>query len=145
MNIQLLRTLIALQTVPAPDPQPESLEPKPPWEGDDEPPIPPATGRNLCGGTMQTLDPLAYDGWSDKPCPGCDGCRDAEPPPVDVLPEEEFARAFEARMQQVGEREEYDDPPTLHAPPRGRVVSQAKGPNRAADRARGIYGKRGKK
>lgn len=36
-------------------------------------------------------------------------------------------------------------PPAFHAPPRGRVVSQATGPNRAADRARGIYGKRGKK
>ena len=76
-------------------------------------PEPARTGRtNLCGGTGEQMDPLAYDGWSDKPCPGCDGCRDAEPPPVDVLTEEEFVRAFEARMQQVGEQEESDGEPS---------------------------------
>lgn len=77
MNIQLLRALMALQTVPAPDPQPESLQPKPPWEGDDVRP----------------------------------------PEPVVVEIGEPYA-------------------PTFHAPPRGRVVSQATGPNRQQWRRR---------
>jgi hypothetical protein len=40
-----------------------------------------------------------------------------------------------------------DLPWTLPGQPavKGRIVEQAKGPNRAADRARGIYGKRGKR
>jgi hypothetical protein len=152
MNASTFRLLIPMLNAPTPQQWPEDLRPP---EGDDvrlpepavveigegaarrlrelvETPEPP-TGHNLCGGTMQTLDPLAYDGWSDKPCPGCDGCRDAEPPVVGVLTEEEFVRAFEARMQQVGE---YDDQPTFRAPPRGRVVSQAEGPNRKQRRAR---------
>jgi len=87
MNVQLLRTLIALQSVPAPDPQPESLQPKPPWEGDD--------GR-------------------DDPKP--------TPPPKWAWDRAAYADPFPA--------------PNLYAPVKGRVVSQAKGPNRAQRRAR---------
>ena len=76
MNVQLLQALIALQSVPTPDPQPESLEPKPPW--------------------------LPH----------------ADPPVVD---------------DPIGE----PHAPNFHAPPRGRIVSQAKGPNRAQRRGRG--------
>ena len=53
-------------------------------------PAPPARpdsqkARNLCGGTGQTVDPLAWDGWSDRPCPGCVGC--AEPSTTNITPE----------------------------------------------------------
>lgn len=34
---------------------------------------------NLCGGTGERLNPLAFDGWGD-PCPGCDACADAPAP-----------------------------------------------------------------
>ena len=36
--------------------------------------------RNLCGGTGQTPDPLAHEGWSSAPCPGCEGCAEPTPP-----------------------------------------------------------------
>jgi hypothetical protein len=84
MNVQLLQALIALQSVPTPDPQPESLEPKPPWEGD----------------------------------------------PIDIR---ECAEALrKAAGEYIGEAYA----PTFHAPPRGRIVAQAKGPNRQQRRRR---------
>ena len=35
-------------------------------------------GANLCGGTGQIYDPLAWDGFSGD-CKGCEGCREKEP------------------------------------------------------------------
>lgn len=54
---------------------------------------------------------------------------------TDLLSAEVIAR-IEASMP---------DFPNFGAPVKGRVVVQAKGPNRKQDRARGIYGKRGKR
>ena len=123
MSIQLLRTLIALQTVPAPDPQPESLEPKPPWDADCVR-LPEPAVVEIGEGAARRLRELV-----EAP----------ESPAVMVTTAEEVAQALDVLSRQM------DELPTLHAPPRGRIVKQAKGPNRAADRARGIYGKRGKK
>lgn len=48
---------------------------------------------------------------------------------------DEAAAKLEAAMAEL---------PNFYAPVKGRILEQAKGPNRAADRARGIY-KRGKR
>jgi len=114
MSIQLLRTLIALQSVPAPDPQPESLQPKPPWDGDDvrlsEPVV-----VGVSEGAAHRLRELV-----EAP----------EPPVVMATTAEEAAQALDVLSRQL------DELPTFHTPPRGRVISQAKGPNRAQRRAR---------
>lgn len=120
MNIQLLRTLIALQSVPAPDPQPESLQPKPPWEGDDVRP-PESVVVGVSEGAARRLRELV-----EAP----------EPPVVVAAPVEDPLDALSQKMEELY---------TIFTPPRGRVVEQAKGPNRQQRRARGIYGKRGKR
>ena len=127
MNIQLLRTLIALQSVPAPDPQPESLEPKPPWEA-ARVRLPEPAVVEIGEGAARRLRELVE-----------------APEPIIVDDPIDIRERAEALRKAAGEYIGEPYAPTFHAPPRGRVVSQAKGPNRAADRARGIYGKRGKK
>ena len=127
MSIQLLRTLIALQTVPAPDPQPESLEPKPPWEA-ARVRLPEPAVVEIGEGAARRLRELVE-----------------APEPIIVDDPIDIRERAEALRKAAGEYIGEPYAPTSHAPPRGRGVSQANGPNRAADRARGIYGKRGKK
>lgn len=66
------------------------------------------------------------------------------PEPVTIVPDLETMQA-EAIRKAAGAY--IGEPWTLPGHPivKGRVLEQAKGPNRAADRARGIYGKRGKR
>jgi len=109
MNIQLLRTLIALQSVPAPDPQPESLEPRPPWEG-DRVRLPEPAVVEISEGAARRLRELVE---APEPAPDC------------VVPPE-WERAAYAEPW----------PPTFGAPVRGKVLEQAKGPNRQQRRAR---------
>ena len=111
MSIQLLRTLIALQTVPAPDPQPESLEPKPPWEA-ARVRLPEPAVVEIGEGAARRLRELV-----EAP----------EPPVVMAAPVEDPLDALSQKM---------DELITFHAPVKGRVVSQAKGPNREQRRAR---------
>lgn len=69
-------------------------------------PEPTRTGRtNLCGGTGEQVDPLAYDGWSDKPCPGCDACKDVVPEtaqPHGLHPFEARRASLIARLYMAG-------------------------------------------
>ena len=109
MNIQLLRTLIALQSVPAPDRQPESLEPKPPWEA--------ARVRLPEPAVVEIGEGAAYRLRELVEAP--------EPAPDRVVPP-------------GWERAAYAEPwpPIFHAPVKGKVLQQAKGPNREQRRAR---------
>jgi len=111
MNIQLLRTLIALQSVPTPDPQPESLEPRPPRDGDfislREP-----TVVGVSEGAARRLRELVDT---------------SDPPVVMATTREDPLDALSQKMEELY---------TIFTPPRGRVVSQAKGPNRKRRRAR---------
>jgi len=114
VNIQLLRTLIALQSVPVPDPQPESLEPRPPWEG-DRVRLPEPAVVEISEGAARRLRELV-----EAP----------EPPVVMATTAEEAAQAADVLSRQM------DEPFTFSAPVKGKVLQQATGPNRAQRRAR---------
>ena len=114
MSIQLLRTLIALQSVPVPDPQPESLEPRPPWEG-DRVRLPEPAVVEISEGAARRLRELV-----EAP----------EPPVVMATTAEEAAQAADVLLGQM------DEPFTFGAPVRGRIVKQANGRNREQRRAR---------
>lgn len=63
MSITALRLLLALGAVPSPDPQPESLEPKPPWKDDPPEPLP------------LPIDRLAHAAYDPFPPPQIDHVR----------------------------------------------------------------------
>ena len=121
MNTLPFRALIPMLNAPLPQQMPEALRDLMPPEGFGIIPPPPMV---VSEGFARRLREFVEA---------------SEPPVVVDTTAEEAAQALDVLSRQM------DELPTLHAPPRGRIVKQANGPNRAADRARGIYGKRGKK
>ena len=122
--------LIPMLTIPAPEPTPEALR-----TVTEEPPYPLDMGME---GMRHAIRPSAEHFGHVVPVEIGEGfarrlrelVEAPGPPVVMATTAEEAAQALDVLSQQLAEL------PTFHAPPRGRVVAQAQGPNRQQRRAR---------